>query len=140
MPVRFALLAVSALVLNACSASQPATPTPPISDEELGSDIWKVQRLNGQAVDDATLTLNFHGTGKLAGKAACNGYTGQYDRIHGQFHIKVGGVTMMACATPLMALEKQFLDTLSVIHHASLDKDGRLILSGGQGLRIQATR
>ncbi|EKF72889.1 hypothetical protein A11A3_16450 [Alcanivorax hongdengensis A-11-3] len=139
MNSRFACLAIAALTLGACT-SQPARDPQPISDADLASDVWKVETLNGNTVDNATLTLHFHAPDKVSGKAACNGYMASYHRDGGQFHIQVGGVTMMACPTPLMELEKQFLDTLSDIDQAVLDKDGRLILTGKEGLRVQATR
>ncbi|MBB09743.1 MAG: META domain-containing protein [Alcanivorax sp.] len=109
-----------------------------VTSEQLQGSAWQVQRLNGDHVGDALITLNFHEPGRLAGKAACNNYMASYTLDEDTFSVKTGGVTMMACPQPLMKLEQQFLDALETIDQADINDAGQLILRGGD-MRIEAS-
>ena len=56
------------------------------------------------------------------------------------FTVKTGGVTMMACPQPLMKLEQQFLDALEGVAQADINVEGKLILSGADDVKIEASR
>lgn len=56
------------------------------------------------------------------------------------FSVKTGGVTMMACPQPLMALEQQFLTALEEVTAGDINEDGQLVLRGADQVQIEATR
>lgn len=127
--LKLSLLAGAALTLAACSSHPTGTDTM-VTSEQLQGSAWQVQRLNGDHVGDALITLNFHEPGRLAGKAACNNYMASYTLDEDTFTVKTGGVTMMACPQPLMALESEFLDALEGVFQLDISDTGQLILSG----------
>ncbi|WP_372635259.1 META domain-containing protein [Alcanivorax jadensis] len=137
--LKLPLLAGAALTLAACS-SNPAGSTAMVTAEQLQGSAWQVSYLNGSDVGDALVTLNFHEPGRLAGKAACNNYMASYTLNDDSFTVKTGGVTMMACPQPLMKLEQQFLDALEGVAQADINEEGKLILSGADDVKIEASR
>jgi len=140
-PFRLPLLLGSAALLLAACTGQPANEVRTMVEEsQLRGEAWSVTSLNGEDVTDATVTLNFHQPGQVAGKAACNNYMATYVQNEDSFTITTGGVTMMACPQPLMKLEQQFLDTLGKVSQAQINADGELILSGEDNTKIQASR
>lgn len=140
-PFRLPLLLGSTALLLAACTGQPANQAHTMVEEsQLRGEAWSVTSLNGEDVTDATLTLNFHQPGQVAGKAACNNYMASYVQNEDSFTITTGGVTMMACPQPLMKLEQQFLDTLGKVSQAQINADGELILSGEDNTKIEASR
>lgn len=137
--LKLSLLAGAVLTLAACS-SNPAGTTAMVTAEQLQGSAWQVSHLNGSEVGDALVTLNFHEPGRVAGKAACNNYMASYTLNDDSFTVKTGGVTMMACPQPLMKLERQFLDALEGVEQADINEDGKLILSGADDVKIEASR
>ena len=137
--LKLSLLAGAALTLAACSGN-PAGTTAMVTAEQLQGSAWQVSYLNGSDVGDALVTLNFHEPGRLAGKAACNNYMASYTLNDDSFTVKTGGVTMMACPQPLMKLEQQFLDALEGVAQADINEEGKLILSGADDVKIEASR
>ena len=137
--LKLSLLAGAALTLAACS-SHPAGSSAMVTTEQLQGSAWQVSTLNGSDVGDALVTLNFHEPGRLAGKAACNNYMASYTLNDDSFTVKTGGVTMMACPQPLMKLEQQFLDALEGVEQADINEEGKLILSGANEVKIEASR
>lgn len=141
IPFRLPLLLGSTALLLAACTGQPANQVDTMVEEsQLRGEAWSITSLNGEDVTDATLTLNFHQPGQVAGKAACNNYMATYVQDEDSFTITTGGVTMMACPQPLMKLEQQFLDTLGKVSQAQINADGELILSGEDNLKIEASR
>ena len=140
-PFRLPLLLGSAALLVAACTGQPANEVRTMVEEsQLRGEAWSVTSLNGEDVTDATVTLNFHQPGQMAGKAACNNYMATYVQNEDSFTITTGGVTMMACPAPLMEMERQFLDALKGVKHADINKQGQLILTGSDDIRIEASR
>ncbi|WP_231874140.1 META domain-containing protein [Alcanivorax sp. NBRC 102024] len=137
--LKLSLLAGAALTLAACSSHPTGTDTM-VTSEQLQGSAWQVQRLNGDHVGDALITLNFHEPGRLAGKAACNNYMASYTLDEDTFTVKTGGVTMMACPQPLMTLEQQFLTALEEVTAGDINEDGQLVLRGADQVQIEATR
>jgi len=111
-----------------------------VEESQLRGEAWSVISLNGENITDATLSLNFHQPGQVAGKAGCNNYMATYVQGEDNFAITTGGVTMRACPKPLMELEQKFLNTLGDISQARINADGILVLSGKDGEKIKATR
>ncbi|WP_290492325.1 META domain-containing protein [Alcanivorax sp.] len=134
------LLTGTVLALAACTGQPTSGAHTMIEENQLRGDAWSVTSLNGESTGDATLTLNFHQPGQLAGKAACNNYMASYVQSKDSFTIQTGGMTMKACPPPLMDMERQFVDALKGINHAKLNKQGHLILTGSDGIRIEASR
>ena len=140
-PFRLPLLLGSTALLLAACTGQPANEVRTMVEEsQLRGEAWSVTSLNGEDVTEATVTLNFHQPGQVAGKAACNNYMATYVQDEDSFTITTGGVTMMACPAPLMEMERQFLDALKGVNHADINKQGRLILTGSDDIRIEARR
>ena len=141
IPFRLPLLLGSAALLLAACTGQPANEIRTMVEEsQLRGEAWSVTSLNGEDITDATVTLNFHQPGQMAGKTACNNYMATYVQNEDNFTITTGGVTMMACPAPLMEMERQFLDALKGVNHADINKQGQLILTGSDDIRIEASR
>ncbi|EUC70914.1 MAG: hypothetical protein AOY29_06775 [Alcanivorax borkumensis] len=134
------LLSSSALLLAACTGQPSSGVHTMVEESQLRGEAWSVISLNGENITDATLSLNFHQPGQVAGNAGCNNYMATYVQNEGLFTITTGGVTMMACPKPLMELEQKFLNTLGDISQARINADGILVLSGKDGEKIKATR
>jgi heat shock protein HslJ len=133
-PFRLPLLLGSAALLLAACTGQPTNEVRTMVEEsQLRGEAWSVTSLNGEDVTDATVTLNFHQPGQVAGKAACNNYMATYVQNEDSFTITTGGVTMME-------MERQFLDALKGVNHADINKQGQLILTGSDDIRIEASR
>lgn len=132
------LLAMS-LFVAACTTSANSEEQPMPGFEQLTGTPWQVQTLNSKPVGNATITLIFPETGKLAGKAACNNYMASYQEDGEHFTIEPGAMTRKACMGPLMELEQQFVDALKGVNTAVLNDLGELVLSG-EGVEIKATR
>lgn len=140
-PFRLPLLLGSTALLLAACTGQPANEVRTMVEEsQLRGEAWSVTSLNGEDVTEATVTLNFHQPGQVAGKAACNNYMATYVQDEDSFTITTGGVTMMACPAPLMEMERQFLDALKGVNHADINKQGQLTLTGNDDIRIEARR
>ncbi len=140
-PFRLPLLLGSAALLLAACTGQPTNEVRTMVEEsQLRGEAWSVTSLNGEDVTDATVTLNFHQPGQVAGKAACNNYMATYVQNEDSFTITTGGVTMMACPAPLMEMERQFLDALKGVNHADINKQGQLNLTGSEDIRIEASQ
>ncbi|MFN3938254.1 MAG: META domain-containing protein [Gemmobacter sp.] len=119
-------------VLNGCGGN-PA--------ELLIGPEWTITAVNGTAVPaDAEATILFGTDGRVAGRAACNRYSGTFS-IGGE-SMRFGPVaaTRMACPEPLMSLERDIFAAFERIDGFDLGDDGRLILTGAGEMRIEARR
>ena len=124
---RTALLA-SGLVLAACMA-RPETPLP----DGLAGTSWRAETLVGEPVaDDTVVTMEFAGSDRIAGKAACNRYNGPLRVEAGRLRIGPLATTRMACPPPLMAAEEVFLAALEGPTRLSRDNSA-LLLHGAAG-------
>lgn len=110
--------------------------------ESLLHGAWTVESIDGEAVPEkARATIEFRAGGRLGGRAVCNSYsagytvTGEGLRINGNM-----AVTRMACAGPLMRLEKTFLDILAGTTAHDIRPDGALALTGAGGRVLVARR
>src|SRR5215213_7754295 len=107
---RCAALLTAAWALAGCgSMAAPGGPFP----EGLAGTAWRANTLAGQPVDDTmAVTLEFVGSDRIAGKAACNRYNGPLRVVDGRLQIGPLASTRMACPPPLMEAEARFLAAL----------------------------
>lgn len=107
----------------------------------LQGDEWRVTEIDGGAVDGAApISLAFDAQGRVAGRAACNRYSGQYALSGEGLRLSRVAATRMACAPALMAWETRFLGALERVRGFSLDADGALLLRDGGHAVLRAVR
>jgi heat shock protein HslJ len=98
----------------------------------LDGSHWRLVEMNHQPhlPEDADVTLSFN-AGRISGKSACNRYSADITEGDEPGDVLVGQAlgTRMACTDSLMALEQQYLESLSQVTGFSFDA-GRLALSG----------
>ncbi len=101
---------------------------------------WQLAEIEGGLPDDTVPSLQFLPEGRVAGSGGCN-------RIMGSFTLTGEGLsfgpmasTMMACAEPVMAAERRFLDTLATVDRFDLDEEGALLLIGADTVRLRLNR
>ena len=126
-----------ALVAAACS-SAPA-PSQPVSDPQptaLAGTSWSVVDVAGRPpVGNSHPTVIF-GTTEIRGSSGCNRYGGnyRYDPATGRIDLDENlFMTEMACPDGRDAFESAFMKVLTKATDASLDANGRLVLSGAGG-------
>lgn len=108
--------------------------------QDLVTGEWEVIEVNGaEVMPGAAVTMTFEatdapepdnpgqfvpGTGRVSGKAGCNGYGAEYT-LSGE-GLSVGDVahTEMACAPDLMAQEDAFLDALGRVSALMFEAEG----------------
>jgi heat shock protein HslJ len=102
---------------------------------------WMVEDVNGTGVvAQPRMTLAFGPDGRVAGRAACNSYTGQYALTGEGITISKTATTRMACAPALMTEEGLFLDVLGNVVRFAIGQDGALILHTRDRRTITARR
>jgi heat shock protein HslJ len=107
---RCAALVTAGWALAGCGSV--AAPDGPIPDGLAGTT-WRAKTLAGQLLDDATsVKLEFVGSDRIAGKAACNRYNGPLRVADGRLRIGPLAATRTACPPPLMEAEAAFLAAL----------------------------
>ncbi len=101
---------------------------------------WVVDDLAGAAtIDGSRLTLQFLADDRIAGRASCNRYQGQYQLSDsGALTVSGLGSTRMACAPALMQQEARFLELLGQVTRARIGQDGSLRLSTDTGATMTA--
>ena len=106
----------------------------------LGQE-WVIESIaGGGVVDNSHATLQFLREGRLAGKATCNRFFGNYESGAGKLRIQTAGVTKMACPPALMNQENKLLELLPAIESYRIDKTGALVLSTADGRTVLARR
>ena len=88
--------------------------TPMISGSE--GIYYKVIRMNGKEVVNADLVFSFDSTfQKISGKSGCNNFTAsvKMNRKKSKICVKSGAATKMACPDMQMAVEDEFLKSIS---------------------------
>ncbi|WBQ11727.1 META domain-containing protein [Hyphomonadaceae bacterium BL14] len=148
-------LPVSAALLAACSAPDPAANTAAAPAGEAAQDTvleagaanaligpeWTVTEIEGQAaLAEAAPTIAFLPNG-VTGSAGCNRFNGEYQADASALSFGALSTTRMACADERMQQERTFLTLLSqaVSYQASEDGTG-LVLTAEDGRTITAVR
>ena len=112
----FLLVANSAILLLLFVGCSRAT------ENDLQDTSWTVTKINGQdPINGTTLTLEFR-EDKVAGRAGCNHFEGNYSIENGTIQFKSVFNTEMACPEPqgVMTQEQIFLDILRSADHYDL--------------------
>ena len=88
--------------------------TPMVSGNE--GTIYKVIRMNGKEVLDANVAFSFDSTfQKISGKSGCNSFMAsiKMNKKQSKICVKAGAATKMACPDMQMAVEDEFLKSIS---------------------------
>lgn len=100
---------------------------------------WVVEDLAGAGIiDSSRITVAFFDGNRIAGKASCNNYGGQYERTAEGLTFDYLFATKMACAPALMNQEQRFLELLGQVKNASIGPNGELVLTTLDGDDITA--
>lgn len=100
---------------------------------------WRVTELAGGALPEgAGATLQLFPGGTMAGRAACNRFTGRFTLSGEGLRLEPAGMTQMACAEPVMAAERAMLDALGSVDRFDVGPDGELRLLGGDRVLFRA--
>lgn len=98
---------------------------------------WVVTELADQGIiDRSRVTLTFLDDNRVAGRASCNRFTGQFRLLDaGGIELSKLATTRMACAPSLMVQEEQFMAALARASAVRIDQQGQLVLlSSGNSL------
>lgn len=100
---------------------------------------WVVDDLAGTGIiDSSRMTIEFLEENRLAGRASCNSYGGQYELTGEGVSFDYLFSTKMACAPALMKQEQRFLELMADVKIASIGQQGELILKTSEGEEIKA--
>jgi heat shock protein HslJ len=127
------LMAVAGLALAACDGSDVSREGHPST---LNGTVWRAVTISGrQPVAGSEPTVVF-GPTNANGSSGCNSYGGvyTYDPSTGAIAFKDVAMTLMLCAEPARnVVESLFTQALNAATSASIDPQGRLVLSGPGG-------
>jgi heat shock protein HslJ/uncharacterized lipoprotein YbaY/uncharacterized membrane protein len=103
---------------------------------------WMVRSIDGKDVEARSRpTLVFESTGRVAGHASCNSYSGPY-QVGGADGMRFGDLisTKRACAPTLMQQETAMLAVLNNAIRYTLGDDGTLTIETNDGHRLVARK
>lgn len=134
------------MVIDRLESTQPggacAKPLPPanVATASLTDTYWKLTELDSKAITiaptqqrEVRVTLA-SGDTRAFGFSGCNQFTGNYEHKGTTLRFSRLASTMMACATPLMALEAKFLKSLGASSAYRIDGERMSLLAGDQVL------
>jgi heat shock protein HslJ/membrane-bound inhibitor of C-type lysozyme/uncharacterized lipoprotein YbaY len=102
---------------------------------------WIVEDVDrGGVIDRSRATIAFGATGRVAGRASCNDYTGRWTLDGESLRIAELAVTARSCAPALMNQEARFLERLRTVRRFELAPDGALVLRDDGAGRVLARR
>ncbi|WP_343748242.1 META domain-containing protein [Fluviicola sp.] len=102
--------------------------TPKISSDE--GALYRVTRMNGKDMSNVPLSLSFDSTFlRIYGRSGCNNFFSavKLNKKQTKISVKPGGGTLMACQDDQMAIEREFLATISDKTFKIALKDGKMI-------------
>jgi heat shock protein HslJ len=127
------LIAIAGLTLAACDGSDVIREDRPST---LNGTAWRAVTVSGrQPVAGSEPTAVFGAT-NVNGSSGCNSYGGvyTYDASTAAIALKDVAMTLMLCAEPARnVVESLFTQALNAATSASIDPEGRLVLSGPGG-------
>ena len=131
---RFLLLVLlGSLSLTACGESSLTREAHPTT---LNGTVWRVVAINGRSpVAGSEPTIAF-APARVTGSAGCNTYNGtyHYDPSTGAIGFDQAAMTAMACIEQArMQVEANFTRAMIQATSASIDAQGRLVLTGPGG-------
>lgn len=102
---------------------------------------WQIREVGTTKVpDDVDAHIEFLPDGRLAGRAGCNRYTGNWARQGHEMRFGRIAATRMACAGPAMDIENRLFEMMDKVVRQDRPDERTLILVTGDGRRIVATR
>ena len=138
-------LLIAALLLAGCATTRSIVtgeePVPTVALEGR----WTIADVNGGGViDNAPMDIAFEGgapgaPGRVAGRAACNRFTGGWTQAGNAVTPGPLATTRMACPPALMQLEAKTLATLAAVRTVSQERTGavRLLAPDGRALTLR---
>jgi heat shock protein HslJ len=126
---RFLLLVLALGSFGACSSTDLDREAHPTT---LAGTAWRVVSINGQpAIAGSEPTAAF-AAGEVQGSSGCNSYGGPYTYEPATGAIAFGqlSMTLMLCEPQQNEVETLFTATIPKVTVASIDPDGRLVLTG----------
>lgn len=126
-------LAIFALGLSACTASEATDGVPP----EYLAPQWMLTAIDGQPFP-AHATIDFSEPGKITGQGPCNRFFGGYDGKLPAF--RPGGLAATKMACPDMGAEAAMFQALSAMTRAEVTGPLTLTLTGAEGRSMTFTR
>ena len=107
----------------------------------LTGDDWRVTEIGGAAVPSGTdAYFGFSAEGQIAGKSACNRFTGRTELTGEGLSVGPLAGTRMACPDPAGATEAAFLPAIAQVDRIDIAEDGGLRLMGGHEVAIADLR
>ncbi|MDY0058070.1 MAG: META domain-containing protein [Methyloversatilis sp.] len=102
---------------------------------------WQIREVGTMTVpDEVDAHIEFLPDGRLAGRAGCNRYTGNWARQGHELRFGRIAATRMACAGPAMDIESRLFEMMDKVVRQDRPDERTLILVTGDGRRIVATR
>ncbi len=126
-------LVIAALSLGACSESDLIREAHPTT---LAGTAWRVVSINGRPSVAGSEPTTVFAAAEVRGSAGCNSYGGAYgyEPSTGAITFRELGMTAMLCAEPIRnEIEAAFTAAITQAATASIDPEGRLVLSGPGG-------
>ncbi|TQS69904.1 META domain-containing protein [Rhodobacteraceae bacterium] len=103
---------------------------------------WRIEQpASGTQAAAAPVTITFDRAGTVSGQSGCNRFHGAFE-ITGEGGLQIGPLasTRMACEAPVMAAERDLLQTLDGVQSFDIDTTGALILRHSTEEVLRATR
>jgi heat shock protein HslJ len=121
-------LVLAVALVTGCAAAGPPGPLP----ADLTGTAWRARTVAGQPVPEAVaVTMEFPEAGRIAGRSACNRYSGPIAEVDGKLAIGPLASTRMACPPPESELESLFLRALEQAERLGRDNSALVLHSAG---------
>jgi len=102
---------------------------------------WQIREIGAMTVPEGVdAHIEFLPDGRLAGRAGCNRYTGNWARQGHEMRFGRIAATRMSCAGPAMDVENRLFEMMDKVVRQDRPDERTLILVTGDGRRIVATR
>jgi heat shock protein HslJ len=127
------LIAIAGLTLAACDGSDDIREGHPST---LNGTAWRAVTISDRQRVAGNEPTAVFGATNVNGSSGCNSYGGLYiyDPSTGAIALKDVAMTLMLCAEPARnVVESLFTQALNAATSASIDPEGRLVLSGPGG-------
>ena len=103
----------------------------------LSGPVWMVTEIDGEAVmTNYRASMHFRPDGRVGGRASCNHFTADWERLGSELVIERAATTRMACPTAVMDQEQRFLGALSRVAGFSVSERRVLDLQDAEGRTV----